>query len=172
MFGEKKGLTIFPKLLLTMLLVALIPLAGLWYINSYQVQDDWKRNLDESLRKTSNGLAAQVNDWIDLNVRVLEQNAALEGIKSMDAERQNPILKSIDEVYNWTYLVFTIAPDGQTSHGRRVCRAAGPHRQDKQETCGCLVESHNRQQEPDDRSHRHSLDSGGGVQGRHKCQVR
>ena len=51
MFGEKKGLTIFPKLLLTMLLVALIPLAGLWYINSYQVQDDWKRNLDESLRK-------------------------------------------------------------------------------------------------------------------------
>ena len=98
MFGAKKGLKIFPKLLVTMLLVALIPLAGLWYINSYQVQDDWKRNLDESLRKTSEGLAAKVNDWIDLNVRVLQQNSALEGIISMDAENQNPILKSIANI--------------------------------------------------------------------------
>ena len=113
MAGKNKGLKIFPKLLFTMLLVALIPLGGSWYINSLQAQSDWKANLDASLRNTSNGLAAQVNDWIGLNLRVLRQNAALKDIISMDPETQNPILRSVDEVYEWTYLVFTVAPDGR-----------------------------------------------------------
>ena len=113
MASRKKGLKIFPKLLITMLLVALIPLGGLWYINSLQAQADWKTNLDESLRNTSDGLAAQVNDWVGLNLRGLRQNAGLKDVMSMSPARQNPVLRSVDEVYEWTYLVFTIAPDGR-----------------------------------------------------------
>ena len=31
----------------------------------------------------------------------------------MDAETQNPVLKTISDKYNWVYLTFTILPDGQ-----------------------------------------------------------
>ncbi len=107
------ALTIFHKILLTMIAVALIPLAGLLYISGYQLEQDWRRNVELHLTLTANGLVGKVNGWVDTNLRVLRENAALPDTVSMDAARQKPILKAVQSAYEWAYLVFTVNRDGQ-----------------------------------------------------------
>lgn len=115
MAQEKSGfaLKIFHKILLTMVAVALIPLAGLLYISGYQLEQDWRQNASLNLTLTANGLVGKVNGWVDMNSRALRENATLPDMISMDAARQKPILKAIQDAYEWTYLVFTVRPDGQ-----------------------------------------------------------
>lgn len=115
MAEEKPGspLRIFHKILIAMFAVALIPLGGLLYISTYQLQQDWRQNVHQSLRLTAAGLVAKVNGWTDMNLRVLRENATLPDVVSMDGNRQKPVLKSIQAAYEWTYLVYTVRPDGQ-----------------------------------------------------------
>lgn len=96
-----------------MIVVALIPLGGVWYISSYQAREDWRANINHRLIGTAEGVVKTINAWVDMNVRVLRQNAALDDIKSGVAERQDPILKAIGGAYDWTYLVFTTDANGQ-----------------------------------------------------------
>lgn len=107
------GFSIFHKLLVTMFVVALVPLAGLWYISSYKAKQDWTTNISSGFVKTSDALAIKVSDWEDMNLRVLKQSATTDAVMSMTADQQNPFLKSIATHYPWAYLVFTVRPDGQ-----------------------------------------------------------
>lgn len=112
--GKKAfAFSIFHKLLTTMVVVALVPLAGLWYTGAYKAKEDWTANISEGFVKATDALGAKVNDWEDMNRRVLRQAAVVEPVTSMAAERQNPYLKSIATHYPWAYLVFTVRPDGQ-----------------------------------------------------------
>ena len=110
--ASKGGFKIFPQVLLTMFLVALVPLAGLWYINNARARAEAQANTEERLRQTAQELAGEVDAWTNTNLRVIEQNASLAGMKSMQASQQNPILESINSAYEWTYLVFTMDAEG------------------------------------------------------------
>jgi len=105
--------SIFHKILMTMVVVAMVPLAGLWYIGSVKARADWKANISTGFVKTADALSVKVGDWEDMNLRLLRQAAVVEPVTSMVAEHQNPFLKSIATHYPWAYLVFTIRPDGQ-----------------------------------------------------------
>ena len=107
------SLKIFHRILLTMILVALIPLGGLIYISGYQHQEDWRENVDRQLELTAGTLAARVNGWVDTNLRALKENGMLPDVVGMNTERQEPVLKAIQKTYEWCYLVFTVAPDGK-----------------------------------------------------------
>ena len=107
------SLKIFHRILLTMILVALIPLGGLIYISGYQHQEDWRENVDRQLELTAGTLAARVNGWVDTNLRALHENGMLPDVVAMNTERQEPVLKAIQKAYEWCYLVFTVAPDGK-----------------------------------------------------------
>jgi methyl-accepting chemotaxis protein len=114
--SEKKTffrLNIFTKILLTMLLVALIPFGSLWYINYDQSKETWEDKTALTLNNTTTSLANKIDAWMDMNLRVLRQNASLDAILSMNAAQQNPVLKTIGASYQWSYLVFTIGLDGQ-----------------------------------------------------------
>ena len=115
MTEEKPGfsLKIFHKILLTMIVVALIPLSGLLYISGYQLEQDWRQNANLSLTLTADGLSGKVNGWVDMNLRALRENAVLPDLVSMDATRQKPVLKALQDAYEWAYLVFTVGRDGQ-----------------------------------------------------------
>ena len=117
MTEEKQRFTlkIFHKILLTMIVVALIPLAGLMYIGGYQIEENWRQNANLNLTLTANGLVGKVNGWVDMNLRVLRENATLPDIVSMDPVRQQPILKAIENTYEWVYLSFTAKGDGQSA---------------------------------------------------------
>jgi methyl-accepting chemotaxis protein len=103
---------IFPKLLLTMLLVTLIPLGAIWYLDYRAESEALASQIEQRLSSQADTMAGYVDAWVDMNVRMLRQNAALDDMSSMDAKRQQPLLRAIVAEYKWVYLAFTIAPDG------------------------------------------------------------
>jgi methyl-accepting chemotaxis protein len=112
MSTKKFSLNIFQKLLSTLLIVTLVPLVSLWYVGSNEAKKIVTHNIAENLIATTNTVATSINGWDDTNLRVLRQAARLDDIRSMKAERQNPVLKTIGSSYEWASLVYTIAPDG------------------------------------------------------------
>lgn len=108
-----KGFTILYQILSTLLIIAIIPLAGLWYISIYKARQDWTANVYQTLVSNTESLAGVVDEWTAMNLRVLEQNARVPAMASMDAVRQNPVLKTITNSYGWIYLAFSVGPDGE-----------------------------------------------------------
>ena len=95
-----------------MLLISIIPLLLLW-ISSYkrfgaQINDDTEALMSE----VATGLSEEMNEWVDVNVRVMYAISKMPAIISMDPTRQKPFLKLVQESYPWMYLVFTVGPDG------------------------------------------------------------
>ena len=103
---------IFHKILVTMLIVAVLPLSATWYLN---YQDSTKRiskTIDRQLTDVSNKLVNFVDNWVMMHFKLLQQNAATPDIVSMDPIRQKSTLKSIVSKYAWVYGAITLAPDG------------------------------------------------------------
>ena len=103
---------IFPKLLMTMIVVAVIPLGAVWYLNHLASLNRLNHDIDQRLSAQSDAIVRSVDDWVEMNLKVLRQTAALDDIAAMDARRQKPILRSITNEYQWTYLAFTIGLNG------------------------------------------------------------
>ena len=110
---EGAGFKIIYQILLTMLVIALIPLGGLWYISIYQSRQEWTANIFQNLVDNTDHLSRSVDEWTNMNLRLLEQNAATPAIQGMTSSSQNPVLKTMSDAYEWIYLAFTILPDGQ-----------------------------------------------------------
>jgi methyl-accepting chemotaxis protein len=127
MSEEKKGpkLSIFHKLLAAMLLVALLPLGSVWFVSRENAIHDWDRNIKVQLSGVADALVSQVDHWVDLNHRLMQQNAQTAAIKSMDKQQQDPVLLSIKDTYEWVNLAFTIDPKGNNI-GRSDTRAPNP----------------------------------------------
>lgn len=106
------SLSIFQKILITMLLVAVVPLSVIWYINYQNTIKQTTDGVNKQLADVSDKLVGYVSNWVTMNLKVLNQNGALADIVSMDGAKQKPILKSMLEEYKWSYLVFTTGPDG------------------------------------------------------------
>ena len=103
---------IFQKMLLTMLLVAMLPLGTIWYINHQNSLKQISSNINQQLGGISDKLVSHVNSWVTMNFKALKQNASLQDMSSMDAARQNPLLQSMLKEYKWSYLVFTMGTNG------------------------------------------------------------
>jgi methyl-accepting chemotaxis protein len=108
---------IFPKVLLTMIAVAVIPLGAIWYVNQRSAVERIESGVDQQLGDRAEAVGSYVDAWVYMNVKMLRQNAALDDIASMDAKRQRRILLTMASEYKAVYLAFTIAPDG-TNIGR------------------------------------------------------
>lgn len=110
---QKVKFKIVYQILITMFIVALIPLGGLWYISIYKSKQGWTDNIFGNLVQNTESLSRSVDDWTSMNLRLLTQNAASPDIQGMEAGAQGPVLKSITSTYEWIYLAFTILPNGQ-----------------------------------------------------------
>ncbi|WP_419176300.1 cache domain-containing protein [Desulfosediminicola sp.] len=108
-----KGFTILYRILTAMMLIAVIPIGGLWFISIHKAKQDWTENVFQALVQDTSALANRVDEWTEFNLRLLEQNSKSPAMLSMTAEGQNPILKSIQDTYDWVYLAFTVQPDGE-----------------------------------------------------------
>jgi len=111
--GDGAGFKILYQILVTMCIIALIPLGGLWYISIYKSRIDWTTNIRQNLVANTEALTRSVDEWTSANLRVLEQNAETPDILSMDSDRQNRVLKTMADTYDWVYLAFTILPSGK-----------------------------------------------------------
>jgi methyl-accepting chemotaxis protein len=109
---KKRIFGITAKVTSIMLMISIIPLFILW-TSSYQRLNTQLHNDTETLMiETARGLAKQINEWVDKNVRIIYTLSNMPDIISMDPTRQIPILKLVQNAYPWMYLVFTIGPDG------------------------------------------------------------
>lgn len=97
---------------LTMLVVALLPLGITWYSNYRATTDQISSQVEQRLSGVSNHLATFVDGWVDMNRRMLNQNSALADIRSMEGNRQTPVLEQIVAQYDWNYLAFTVDNNG------------------------------------------------------------
>lgn len=109
---EPRRVTLFPKILVTMLGVALIPLGTYWYLNYQHTARERQEAITQDFKRTSEALVRSVDAWVDLNKRVLRQNAALTDLTSMQPAKQVPILSSIANTYEWLIGANVIRRDG------------------------------------------------------------
>lgn len=110
---EKTGFKIFYQIIITMFVVAIIPLCGLWYISIYQANQEWTENIYQKLIDSTDSLTRSVDDWTAMNFRLLTQNAEVPAIRDMNGTMQHPVLKTMVASYPWIYLAHVILPDGQ-----------------------------------------------------------
>jgi len=110
--AEKVRFGISPKLSLMLLIVALVPLLTIWYLSYKNVTELTAEKANLELNAINNKLVTFVDAWIDMNERMLIQNASLASMQSMDQFQQEPMLKTITKYYDWAYLAFTVDPQG------------------------------------------------------------
>lgn len=113
MAKKRISLSIFHKLLFTLLAVSIIPLLVLWGVGSTQVQKDVGDDIANKLVMTSKGIANGITSWDDTNVRVLRSANAIEDITSMDPAKQTPVLRAFGGVYEWAFVIYTTDENGK-----------------------------------------------------------
>jgi methyl-accepting chemotaxis protein len=106
----KFGLT--AKVITLMLVVSLLPLVIFAGITLRQTDHRIRNDIERLMALTASDIVANVDEWTDKNVRVLRALAKMPDMISMIKEKQEPLLKAVAKEYPWTYLVFTIGPDG------------------------------------------------------------
>lgn len=102
------------RLVLIMLAVSLVPLVlmgGAWLAASGQ---QVRTENELVMGQTADGLAGQVDEWVDKNVRILQAAARMPAIAAMQEGDQVAVVKAIQETYPWMYLVFTVGLDGRS----------------------------------------------------------
>src|SRR5262245_51905654 len=97
--AKRLSFGIFPKVLLTLVAVSVVPLGAIWYVNHRSAVERLSSQVDQQLGERAEALVSYVDAWVDMNVKMLHQNADLDAIASMDAKRQRPILLSIAKEY-------------------------------------------------------------------------
>ncbi len=113
--NSKFSFSIFHKVLMTLLAVTLIPLCTLWLISDRAAQRELTDNVSQSLVLTMNTVVNGINAWDDTNMHAMNQTSRLDDMVSMKGERQVPLLKATGKAYEWSFLMFTIAPDGSNT---------------------------------------------------------
>lgn len=103
---------ILPKLFITMIAVALLPLSAIWYLHYRASVERLSHDIEERLSAQADESVGYVNGWVDTHLRMLRQNASLDDIVSMNGHRQAPVLQSIARQYPWVFLAHTLGPDG------------------------------------------------------------
>ncbi|MCP4745300.1 MAG: HAMP domain-containing protein [Desulfobacteraceae bacterium] len=110
---EKIRFGFFPKILIITFAAALLPLGVNWYFSLQNSAKVARQNVDKQFSQLNGGLVEFVDTWIEMNVRMLRQNAGSEKMISMEKEKQTQVLKQIADVYDWNYLAFTVDLYGQ-----------------------------------------------------------
>ena len=109
---QKVRFGLFPKIIIVMLMISLGPL-GIFFTTTLQETNQRIRaNTEALMKQTAIGLNNEVDQWLDKNLRVLKTAASIPAVVSMDADRQEEVLKAIQAEYPWIYLAFTVGPDG------------------------------------------------------------
>jgi len=107
-FAPRKGIRLTGKVTAVMLAVSLLPLLAFSAVMLTQTDRGMRAEKEILFSQVTSGLANQVDEWIDKNVRVLRLAARTPEIVNMDPAAQAPLLRSIHDEYPWIYLAFTL----------------------------------------------------------------
>jgi signal transduction histidine kinase/CheY-like chemotaxis protein len=111
---------IFPRLLVALLLVALLPLTAFWQLERQRMIDNGEAEAQQRLEQFADSAVQQVDDWIRLNLSVLELAAGEAAMRSMNPGMQQRAIKGLADQLPWAYLIHTV-----NLTGRNVARSDG-----------------------------------------------
>jgi len=118
--AKKKTFGISQKLSIMLLVVSLVPLVTIWFFSYQSITGLTADKVNQGLASINRKLIVYVDAWVDMNERMLVQNASLPGMQSMQEYQQTPILKTITKYYDWAYLTFAV-----DSQGNNISRSDG-----------------------------------------------
>jgi methyl-accepting chemotaxis protein len=110
--SRRRGLGLRTKVFLLLLFFSLEPLFLYSALTIREEHNQARVEAESGMTMIALGLASEVNQWIDGNVRVLRILADTPEIASLVADRQEPLLRSVQAECPWMYLVFTLDPNG------------------------------------------------------------
>jgi GAF domain-containing protein/HAMP domain-containing protein len=102
-----------PRLTALVLIVTLPTLIYLGIVTTSQTQRSLLLNADTLIADTGTGIAASINQWLDLNSKALQALAAMPATTSLDPTQQLPTLKAFQTNFPYMYLVSTTDAFGQ-----------------------------------------------------------
>lgn len=103
---------IFPRLLIALLLVALLPLTAFWQLERQHMIDNGEAEARERLAIFADSAVLQVDHWMRLNLSVLELAAGEPTMRSMSGQAQQRVVKDLMTRLPWAYLIHTISLTG------------------------------------------------------------
>lgn len=115
---KRTGLTkikmgISAKLSILILFVTFVPLLIVVFLNYSHDMRIIKAESEKILTHSANSMSVNVSEWIDKNMRALVLLSAQPDMKLMKRDSQEKILKTFQEQFPWTYLVFTVDNTGK-----------------------------------------------------------
>jgi signal transduction histidine kinase/ActR/RegA family two-component response regulator len=104
----RTGAGIFPRLLIALLLVALLPLTAFWQLERQRMIDNGEIEARQRLQLFADGAVQRVDDWIRLNLSVLQLAAGEAAMRSMNPRLQQRAIGSLRAELPWAYLIHTV----------------------------------------------------------------
>jgi len=120
-FSRRAG--IFPRLLIALLLVALLPLTAFWQLERQRMVDNGETEARQRLDLFADSAVQQVDDWMRLNLSVLQLAAQETAMRSMSPQAQEHVIARLTAQLPWAYLIHTVNVTGWNvarSDGRPV----------------------------------------------------
>lgn len=99
---------IFPRLLIALLLVALLPLTAFWQLERQRMIANGEAEAQQRLELFADSAVQHVDDWMRLNLSVLQLVAGQDAMRSMSPEAQQRAIGSLASQLPWAYLIHTV----------------------------------------------------------------
>ena len=94
-----KEATLFFKLLGVLLVLVALPLTVAAYRTYQLLSAQFTSTIEENLSTRAEELTSYIDNWAEMNLRMVRQNTSLDAMTSMAPKRQVPILRSIAKEY-------------------------------------------------------------------------
>ena len=104
--------SIFTRLLIALLLVSLLPLTAFWQLERQRMIAHGEAEARQRLELFADRAVQQVDDWMRLNLSVLQLAADDAAMRSMSPQRQRRAVERLATLLPWAYLVHTVNPAG------------------------------------------------------------
>ncbi len=99
---------IFPRLLIALLAVALLPLTAFWQLERERMIANGEAEARQRLELFADSAVQHVDDWMRLNLSVLELTASQQAMRSMSAGAQKRAIGDLVGQLPWAYLIHTV----------------------------------------------------------------
>ena len=99
---------IFPRLLIALLLVALLPLTAFWQLERQRMVANGETEARQRLDLFADSAVQQVDDWMRLNLSVLQLAAQEAAMRSMNPQEQEGAIARLGAQLPWAYLIHTV----------------------------------------------------------------
>ena len=102
---------LFYRFFFALLVISLVPVSA-YLFQLWQTQTQTQTRVERELISTAEAVVADVDHWVELNLRSSNLIGRTAEIQSMEPDQQVPILKATDQTFEWSYTAFTTNLEG------------------------------------------------------------